>query len=322
MSKADIPHWIIHDLRRTARSLMSRAGVRPDIAERTLGHVIGGVEGVYDRHTYDAERASALLSLATGAYQNWNFTVQRSVGKSVLLEAAYFRLPSLTSHRQRAGGKIWDELKQVMTHPSHLRSFAFLFALVMGTFTVIPFLAPYLELNCGANRNQIAVVYSVAGLFTLVGMNVVGHLTDRFGQRRVFLIAACGSMLMTVVATNIPPWGVAVYAAAATGFMLTAAGRMIPAQAMMIGSSPPLLRGRFMNLNNAVSHFGTGIAPLISGKLITQASETAPLEGYPLAGLVAVAFAAAALGLSFLLRPPHAPAPAMTEAAELETAIA
>jgi integrase len=32
--------WVLHDLRRTARSLMSRAGVRPDISERVLGHVI------------------------------------------------------------------------------------------------------------------------------------------------------------------------------------------------------------------------------------------------------------------------------------------
>ena len=39
-AKVPIPHWTIHDLRRTARSLMSRAGVRPDIAERTLGHAI------------------------------------------------------------------------------------------------------------------------------------------------------------------------------------------------------------------------------------------------------------------------------------------
>ena len=51
-----LPHWTIHHLRRTARSLMSRAGVRPDIAERVLGHAIAGVEGVYDRHAYDDER--------------------------------------------------------------------------------------------------------------------------------------------------------------------------------------------------------------------------------------------------------------------------
>jgi integrase len=56
----DMEPWRIHDLRRTARSLMSKAGVRPDIAERVLGHAIAGVEGVYDRHAYDVEKADAL----------------------------------------------------------------------------------------------------------------------------------------------------------------------------------------------------------------------------------------------------------------------
>jgi integrase len=34
--------WTLHDLRRTALSLMSRAKVDPEIAGRCLGHVIGG----------------------------------------------------------------------------------------------------------------------------------------------------------------------------------------------------------------------------------------------------------------------------------------
>jgi len=54
----------LHDLRRTARSLMSRAGVNSDIAERCLGHVIPGVRGVYDRHSYRAEMAHAYEALA------------------------------------------------------------------------------------------------------------------------------------------------------------------------------------------------------------------------------------------------------------------
>jgi integrase len=61
---ANVEPWTIHDLRRTARSLMSRAGVNPHIAERVLGHVIPGVEGVYDRHQYKAEKAQALRALA------------------------------------------------------------------------------------------------------------------------------------------------------------------------------------------------------------------------------------------------------------------
>jgi integrase len=57
--------WTVHDLRRSARSLMARAGVRPDIAERVMGHAVAGVEGVYDRHSYAAEKAAALAKLAT-----------------------------------------------------------------------------------------------------------------------------------------------------------------------------------------------------------------------------------------------------------------
>jgi integrase len=56
--------WTTHDLRRSARSLMSRAGVPTDHAERCLGHVIGGVRGVYDRHAYRAEKAAAFEALA------------------------------------------------------------------------------------------------------------------------------------------------------------------------------------------------------------------------------------------------------------------
>ena len=63
-AKAAMPPWVLHDLRRTARSLMSRAGVRPDIAERVLGHAIAGVEGIYDRHSYAEEKQDALQRLA------------------------------------------------------------------------------------------------------------------------------------------------------------------------------------------------------------------------------------------------------------------
>jgi integrase len=56
--------WRLHDLRRTAKTLMVRAGVRPDISERVLGHVIRGVEGVYDRYDYISEKRAALESLA------------------------------------------------------------------------------------------------------------------------------------------------------------------------------------------------------------------------------------------------------------------
>ena len=62
--RCGVDNFHLHDLRRTARSLMARAGVPSEHAERVLGHAIVGVEGVYDRHHYQDEMADALKRLA------------------------------------------------------------------------------------------------------------------------------------------------------------------------------------------------------------------------------------------------------------------
>jgi integrase len=56
--------WTVHDLRRTARTLLSRAHVPTEIAELVLGHSIKGIQQVYDRHKYFEEKAHALAALA------------------------------------------------------------------------------------------------------------------------------------------------------------------------------------------------------------------------------------------------------------------
>jgi integrase len=61
-----VSDWTIHDLRRTARSLLSRAGIDRDTAERVLGHTVGsGVERTYDVHRYHEKKAHALAALAS-----------------------------------------------------------------------------------------------------------------------------------------------------------------------------------------------------------------------------------------------------------------
>jgi integrase len=59
-----LPHWTLHDLRRTGRSLLARAGVNREIAEQIMGHALPGVEGTYNRFDYQPEKAHALAALA------------------------------------------------------------------------------------------------------------------------------------------------------------------------------------------------------------------------------------------------------------------
>ena len=58
--KHGLAHFTLHDLRRTARTHLAVLGVRREVAERCLGHTLGGVEGTYDRHDYFEERRLAL----------------------------------------------------------------------------------------------------------------------------------------------------------------------------------------------------------------------------------------------------------------------
>jgi integrase len=85
-----LPNWTLHDLRRTGKTLMARAGVRPDISERVLGHVIAGVEGTYDRHSYADEKREALERLAA--------IIER------ILNPSPSNVATIAEHRMRASG--------------------------------------------------------------------------------------------------------------------------------------------------------------------------------------------------------------------------
>jgi integrase len=56
--------WTLHDLRRSARSLLSRAGVSTDHAEVCLGHSRGDIIERYDQHEYLDEMRHAFEALA------------------------------------------------------------------------------------------------------------------------------------------------------------------------------------------------------------------------------------------------------------------
>lgn len=59
-----LPHFVLHDLRRTARTQLAALGVSKDVAERCLNHKLKGVESIYNRHDYINERRVALESWA------------------------------------------------------------------------------------------------------------------------------------------------------------------------------------------------------------------------------------------------------------------
>lgn len=58
-----VTHWAPHDLRRTARTILAALGCPYEIGEAILGHMLPGIGGIYNRHSYDAERRHWLTKL-------------------------------------------------------------------------------------------------------------------------------------------------------------------------------------------------------------------------------------------------------------------
>jgi integrase len=64
--------WTPHDLRRTMRTRLAALGISRDVAERVIGHKIGGMVETYDRYSYAEEKRAA--------FELWDEELIRIVG--------------------------------------------------------------------------------------------------------------------------------------------------------------------------------------------------------------------------------------------------
>ena len=63
-----MPHWTIHDIRRSVATGLAELGELPHVIEACLNHISGhrgGIAGIYNRAQYRAEKAQALAKWAT-----------------------------------------------------------------------------------------------------------------------------------------------------------------------------------------------------------------------------------------------------------------
>ena len=76
----NVPHFTLHDFRRTGSTLLHANGYVSDVIEKALGHTIKGVRGVYNKASYAPERRVML--------QFWaNYLDGLTQGKVVQLHA-------------------------------------------------------------------------------------------------------------------------------------------------------------------------------------------------------------------------------------------
>jgi MFS transporter, DHA1 family, inner membrane transport protein len=243
-----------------------------------------------------------------GGKLGWHapFVVLAGLGLPILF-AGLRILPPLRGHMHQ--GPHTHPLKQIIatfSHSNHLRSFALIAAVMVGGFSVIPYIAMYLVLNVGVDEvTGLFWVYATGGLLTLVGAPLIGRLADHFGKLPVFRVVATIAAALILAVTNLPRVPLAVAAAVIGALMLSNAGRMVAALAMVMSSAERRLRGGFMSANSAVQHLASGLGAYIGGQIV-QKSTDGTLHNFNRLGLFAVAVTLISLWLAGRVRPAQA----------------
>jgi predicted MFS family arabinose efflux permease len=221
----------------------------------------------------------------------------------VISVVAYRILPRLRGHlgqRRVSTAETWAVLAQ----PAHLRAYAFMALVVMGSFTIAPHFSDFLVYNVGRANNDLALVYLCGGLLTFGTLPLVGRLADRFGKRIIFWIMAACTVFILLALTNLPAMALAPLLIVTTLYWIATSGRWVPAMAMITSSALPRYRGSFMSVNSSVQQMTIGLAAVVAGQIVGKGPD-GRLTGYASAGIIAAVCTGASMVLASHLRVPE-----------------
>jgi predicted MFS family arabinose efflux permease len=250
-----------------------------------------------------ASVAGVPFGLFLGTNYGWHIPfIALAIGGLPALALVPFALPRLDAHIGKHHAHPLRAVTETFSHPNHVNAFALIITLMVGSFTVFPFLSPYLVSNVGMTEQQLPLVYIAGGALTLVAAPIIGRLADRYGKLNVYCTIIPGSALLLIVITHLPPVPVAIAVTVFGALMVCNVGRMIAAMAMITGSVEPRRRGAFLSANSSVQHISAGLGAYLGGIIVSQ-SATGQIEHFGTVGWIAATATLGSLWLATRIRP-------------------
>ncbi len=277
------------------------------ILTRTIAGTFGGLIGsqvlsiVAD--TFEYERRATAMGFITTAFSlasvvgipsglylashfGWHspFLVLGVLGIVVIFLISRF-VPVLDKHLRNKQHKQnpFEAITNIAKNPNQLRALSLSTIIMLGHFSIIPYISPTLVSNVGYSQDNIFLIYFVGGLLTIFSAPMVGKLADRKGKYPVFVTFAILSMLPIFLITNMFSGELWIVLIIAGIFFVFSNGRLIPTQAIISNVVTPQQRGSFMAINSSVQLFAQAIATNIGGFIIHK-TPSGFIENYPYVG--------------------------------------
>ncbi|MCO6478570.1 MAG: MFS transporter [Phaeodactylibacter sp.] len=215
----------------------------------------------------------------------------------------YFLLPPLRGHLE--GGLVQRNPIRVMGNifgdPNQRRALFFTVILMLGHFTIIPFIAPYMQLNIGFSDYQVTYIYLIGGVLTVFLLPFFGRLADRHGHARVFTFSSLFALGSIFAITNLPAVSIGLALCATSSFFVVASGRNVPAMTMVTSVVRPESRGSFMSVRSSVQELALALSSVLAGLIITENGDGS-LANYQYVGYIAIVMSLVAVAVAWRLK--------------------
>ena len=211
-----------------AASATAVALVAPERRGRALAIVIAGLSG--------ATALGAPIGTLVGSFGDWRMTMWFVAGLGTLASVGVLALlpdaPAAPALRLRARLAPLGDARVAATLATTL-------LVMFGVFLVYTYISVVFDRATRGDGAHLAALISVWGIAATIGNLAAGHLTDRFGDRRIVNLA----ILIVAVDFALMPWsstslGAAVLALAVWGFC--GWGLVVSQQHRLIGIAPAL----------------------------------------------------------------------------------
>lgn len=211
-----------------AASATAAALVAPERRGRALAIVIAGLSG--------ATALGAPIGTLVASFGDWRMTMWFVAGLGTLASVGVLAVlpdvPAAPALRLRARLAPLGDARVAATLATTL-------LVMFGVFLVYTYISVVYDRATGGDGAHLAALISVWGIAATIGNVASGHLTDRFGNRRIvnlaIVIVALDFALMPWSSTSL---GAAVFALAVWGFC--GWGLVVSQQHRLIGIAPAL----------------------------------------------------------------------------------
>ncbi|PHK98477.1 MFS transporter [Neolewinella marina] len=192
------------------------------------------------------------------------------------------------------GSKIAAPFRAIFSNPNQRAALLFTLTLMLGHFTIIPFIAPYMQINVGFADKQVSLIYLIGGGLTVVLLPLFGRLADRFGRMQVFTASSFLALFSIYALTNLDTNSIPVALLVTSSFFVVASGRNVPATTMVTSVVRPENRGGFMSIRQSVNEMALFFSSVVAGFIITEGPD-GKLQHYELLGYFTIVMSVVAV---------------------------